>query len=176
MNMLFDHTTDWVVGLKEGITVDMLFQLNRLPSLETALKRLAGKGITIRRAMAYERSRIIRWVRGEFSELWADECAVAFGRQPIGCHIAVQSREISGFCCLESTFRNFIGPIGVARELHNNGIGRALVLSVLHEMRQCGYAYAIVGDVGEPDFFVQVAGAVEIPAQGGTAYPQKLLQ
>ena len=154
--------------------MDMLFQLNRLPSLEDCLERAAASKISIRRAMAYEHHTVIAWVEQAFGPLWSSECAVAFGRQPIGCHIAIQSQVLCGFCCVESTYRNFLGPIGVISQMRNRGIGRTLVVTVLHEMRHRGYAYAIVGDVGEPGFFKRVAGAVEIPDSSPGAYPEKL--
>ena len=154
--------------------MDMLIQLARLPSLESAVQHLASSDACVRRAMAYERDKVLVWVQEVFGSTWSSECAVAFGRQPIGCYIAVQSHSICGFCCLESTFRNFIGPIGVAKRARNTGIGRALVLSALYEMRHAGYAYAIVGDVGEPQFFQQVANAVEIRGSSTGAYPVKL--
>jgi GNAT superfamily N-acetyltransferase len=43
------------------------------------------------------------------------------------------------------------------------GIGAALLLACLHDMRTMGYGYAIAGWVGEPEFFRKVAGAIEIP-------------
>ena len=156
--------------------MDMLFKLYRLPSLEASLRRSEASGIGIRRAMAYERGRVIQWVEQTFGHLWSSECAVAFARQPIGCHIAVQSQALCGFCCIESTYRNFLGPVGVEKQARGKGVGGALVLFALNELRHCGYAYAVVGDVGEPQFFKHVAGAVEIPGSSPGAYPEKLLQ
>jgi GNAT superfamily N-acetyltransferase len=155
--------------------MDMLFQLSRLPSPDEFLKRLSAEGITIRRAMAYERHQVMRWVEATFGSKWSAECAVAFGHQPIGCWFAVHARRLCGFCCSESTYLNFLGPIGVADPFQKKGVGRALVLSVLTEMRFRGYAYAIVGDVGAPDFFTRAAGAVEVPgSSAGASYPEKL--
>ncbi len=152
----------------------MVVQLDRQPSLEVSLRHATAEGVAIRRAMAYERNRVIGWVERVFGFSWSSECAVAFGRQPVGCYIAIASQALCGFCCLESTFRNFVGPIGVEKQIRKKGIGRALLLSALQELRCCGYAYAIVGDVGEPRFFEQVAGALEIPGSSPGPYPAKL--
>ena len=72
------------------------------------------------------------------------------------------------------TFRNFIGPIGVAQEVRGQGVGRGLILSVLNELFLSGYAYAIVGDAGLPVFFQKAAGAVEIPDSSPGSYPARI--
>ena len=154
--------------------MDMLINLSRLPVPEVQMLQVPDKGITIRRAMAYERRKVCQWVADQFGAGWADECTVAFGRQPIGCYIAVQAKQVCGFCCLETTARNFIGPIGVAESIRGNGVGRMLLLTGLMEMRYNGYAYAVAGHVGAPVFFEKVASAVPIDSTDGGAYPEPL--
>jgi predicted N-acetyltransferase YhbS len=63
----------------------------------------------------------------------------------------------------DATARGFVGPIGVIESARGHGIGAALVLACLHDMRSAGYGYAIAGHVGEPEFFKRVANAIEIP-------------
>ena len=151
--------------------MDMLIKLYELPPFDAIVAASASLGIDVRRAMAYERSRTTAWVAKQFNALWADECAVAFGRQPVGCHLAVGNDGVVGFCCVDSTYRNFIGPIGITAEWQRKGIGRALVLSALWQMRASGYAYAVVGDVGQPDFFKKTVGAIEITGSTPGPYP-----
>lgn len=155
---------------------DLLVALYRLPDVEFHLQELERKGVLIRRAMAYERHMVIGWVGRTFGALWADECATAFGRQPIGCLLAANAGRIVGFSCLDTTFKNFVGPIGVDPDHRVLGVGRALLLTCLAEMKMAGYAYAIVGDAGEPGFFKRVAGAFEIERSSPGAYPPKLKQ
>ncbi len=123
--------------------------------------------------MAYERRKVVDWVRRQFNALWAEECAVAFGRQPVGCYVAVKDDAIFGFCCLDVTWRNFIGPIGIDGGHRSKGIGRALLLAAAQEMRASGYAYAVVGDVGEPGFFRRAANALDIPNSTPGPYPPR---
>lgn len=151
--------------------MDMLIKLYELPSPGAAVEALAEQGVAVRRAMAYERGNTIDWVKEKFNPLWADECAVAFGRQPIGCFVAVHEAAIVGFCCVDSTYRGFVGPIGASDGFRGQGIGRALVLTALWQMRAEGYAYAVAGDVGEPGFFRKTAGAVEIDNSSPGPYP-----
>ncbi|RJQ70968.1 MAG: GNAT family N-acetyltransferase [Desulfobacteraceae bacterium] len=153
---------------------DMIVHLYALPSLHSSSADLHSRGFTVRRAMAYEREAVVEWVHTTFNRFWASECATAFGRQPIGCYIAVQEKAIKGFCCVESTFRNFAGPIGVDREVRGQGLGGALLNAGLEELRQMGYAYAIIGDAGEPSFFAKTAGAAVIDGSTPGPYPPRL--
>lgn len=153
---------------------DMLIKLYTLPTADQWMPPLMRQGIIVRRAMPYERRKVLEWVETTFNKGWADECRLAFGRQPINCLVAVRDRAVCGFCCLDVTFRNFVGPIGVSRKCRGQGVGRALLLSCLNLMRGNGYAYAVVGDVGEPAFFQRVAGATEILESTPGPYPQKI--
>lgn len=153
---------------------DMLIKLYDLPPLDETLADLAGMAISIRRAMAYEHARIHKWIADAFNTQWADECHAGFGTQPIGCFLALKEQEICGFCCIDCTFRNFLGPIGIVPEFRNKRIGQALLQVSLRAMQAQGYAYAIVGDVGEPGFFQKAAGAVVIPASAPGPYPPRL--
>ncbi len=154
---------------------DLLVHLYRLPEMEPHLRALEQKGIVVRRAMAYERRKAMHWVEETFGALWANECATAFGRQPIGCYLAIYEEQIVGFCCLESTFKNFVGPIGVSSSHRTAGVGRALLLACLKEMALSGYAYAIVGDAGAPAFFQKAAGASTINGSTPGPYPPRLI-
>ncbi len=154
--------------------MDMLIKLYRLPSPAHFLSELAKDGIVVRRAMSYERRKIVQWVENTFNTGWADEVEASFGHPAIGCFIAVHERLICGFCCLNTTFRNFVGPIGVAEKVRRKGVGRGLVLSALNELLSTGYAYAIVGDVGHPIFFKAAAGAIEIPDSSPGPYPDRI--
>ena len=153
---------------------DLLVALYRLPQVEPCLLELEQRGVVIRRAMAYEREKAIGWVSDTFGHLWAGECATAFGRQPIGCYLAVNADRIVGFSCLDTTFKNFIGPIGVSENHRAAGIGKALLLACLKEMELSGYAYAIVGDAGEPGFFEKAAGAFVVDGSTPGPYPPRL--
>ncbi len=154
--------------------MDMLIKLYELSDRVDLCASIHGQQIQIRRAMAYERRRVIDWVLENFNPTWAQECEVAFGRQPIGCYIAVKANAICGFCCLDVTYRNFIGPIGIAPHCRSKGIGGLLLLTIAKEIRSAGFAYAIIGDVGEPEFFRRVVNAMDIPDSTPGPYPSKL--
>ena len=148
---------------------DLLVKLYELPREETALP-----GVTVRRAMAYEKHLVLGWVRSNFGDGWASECDIAFGNRPLSCHVAVESGEIVGFACYDATCRGFFGPVGVKDRVRRRGIGRALLLSSLHAMAESGYGYAIVGGAGEIGFYVDTVGAIEIPGSTPGIYRDRL--
>jgi hypothetical protein len=154
--------------------MDMLIKLYNLPSPVSFLADLSKEGIVVRRAMSYEGSKITRWVQSTFNAGWAGEVTTAFGHCPVSCYVAVDNGIVCGFCCLNTTFRNFIGPIGVAENVRRKGVGRGMLLSALNELELSGYAYAIVGDTGHPDFFKAAAGAIEISDSSPGPYPGRI--
>ncbi len=154
---------------------DLLVRLYDLPPLGPTLAVTDREGVEIRRALALERRRVCRWVEDAFNERWASEVEMAFGAQPVRCLIAIgEGGALAGFACHDVTFRGFFGPIGVHPDFRGRGVGKALCLRGLHAMWEEGFAYAIVGDAGEPDFFIRIAGALEIPDSTPGAYRGRL--
>jgi len=153
---------------------DLLVRLYDLPGAAPELNRLAERGIVIRRAMAYEKHPVVKWVKYRFGTGWADECDVAFSRVPVSCFIATKSGNIAGFACHDVTCLNFFGPTGVDEENRGTGIGRALLLSCLHAMAAQGYAYAVIGGTGSDEFFVKTAGAEPIAGSTPGIYHDRL--
>ncbi len=98
-----------------------------------------------------------------FTNGWASECEIAFARVPIACFIVVERETIAGFACYDVAARGFFGPIGVAKEQRNNGLGSALLLAALQDMFAQGYAYAIVGRVSDAEFYRRNVSVIEIP-------------
>jgi GNAT superfamily N-acetyltransferase len=66
------------------------------------------------------------------------------------------------YACHDATYRNFFGPTGVSEAHRGRGIGKALLLVCLHAMKTQGYAYAIIGWVGPPEFYTNAVGTVAI--------------
>ena len=153
---------------------DLLVKLYDLPDGQRPVQELALRGTVIRLAMPYEKTQVLAWVRERFGDGWADECDVAFGHRPRSCFVAVDRGELAGFACHDSTCRNFFGPMGVAAEARGRGIGGALLLACLHAMAAAGYAYAIIGGVGNGDIYRKVAGAVEIEGSAPGIYRDRL--
>lgn len=140
---------------------DMLARLYDLPDLDEALAGMAANGIDVRPALVLEKPAVLAWVAEHFPG-WVAEADVSFSRLPVACHVAVRDRQLLGFACHDAACRNFFGPMGVAESARTQGVGRALLLSVLHAQRAQGYAYSIIGGVGPADFYARTVGAVLI--------------
>jgi len=141
---------------------DMLVRLYDLPDHSGIISSLRKDGITIRRALAAEKSIVIDWVTQHFGTGWASETEVSFSYQPLACFIATENAKIVGFGCYDSAYRNFFGPTGVEESLRGKGIGKVLLLECLLAMKAQGYAYGIIGGVGPARFYEKAVGAVLI--------------
>ena len=143
--------------------MDYLVNLSVLGSDPALDQRVAKAGVTIRRALAPEYELLTDWVRRKFSAGWAGETAVSMMRQPPTCFLATRDQKLVGFACHESIARGFFGPTGVDEAVRGQGIGHALLLASLLDLKTMGYAYAIIGDVGPSEFYERTVGATQIP-------------
>lgn len=141
----------------------MLVKLYALPALGPILAEQAEAGITIRPARSFEVSRVADFVRGTFTQGWADEISVGYARQPVSVLIATEAGQVKGFAAYDCTARGFFGPTGVEPSLRGRGVGTALLVATLHAMREAGYGYAIIGGVGPAEFYARTVGATLIP-------------
>lgn len=141
---------------------DLLVKLYTLPEITPTIEALAAQGIVIRRSLAPEKHVVVEWVRQHFSSHWASETDVAYTNHPVSCFVATHEGKLIGFACYDSTARDFFGPTGVDDALRGRGVGKALLLACLHDMRSQGYGYAIIGAAGPVDFYVRSVGAIPI--------------
>lgn len=152
---------------------DMLVKLYDLPMLEPALDAAARRGIAIRRALSLDKPAALAWVGSAFPT-WATEVETAFFCMPVTCFIAQRENRMVGFACYDVTCRNFFGPTAVAEAERGHGIGRALLLSVLHAQKAQGYAYSIIGGVGPAEYYAKAVGAVLIEGSSPGIYAGRL--
>lgn len=142
--------------------MDYLVNLSLLADYELD-SRIEAAGVHIRRALAPELELATAWVRERFGAGWASETAVAFSRQPPAVFLATRDEKLVGFAVYDAVARGFFGPTGVDELARGGGIGRALLITTLTDMRAMGYGYAIIGDVGPSEFYERSVGATPIP-------------
>ena len=150
--------------------MDYLVNLSHLrpdPALDA---RMVQAGVTIRRPLAPEARLVTGWVAEKFGNGWSSEVAVALTRQPPTCFIATRERRLVGFACHESIARGFFGPTGVDEDARGLGIGHALLLACLFDLKTMGYGYAIIGDVGPSAFYEKTVNAMPIPNSAPGVY------
>ena len=150
--------------------MDYLVNLSVLEPNADLTARMKDLGVTIRRPLAPEAKLVTKWVTDQFGDGWASETAVAMSRQPPTCFIATRDQRLVGFACHESIARSFFGPTGVEEGSRGLGIGHALLLASLFDLRTMGYGYAIIGDVGPAAFYEKVVGAMPIPNSAPGVY------
>jgi predicted N-acetyltransferase YhbS len=154
--------------------IDMLVRLYDLPESALLYDDVAKKGVTLRRARAFEKHTVAAFVKEHFSAKWVSELEVALSRQPITCFIATREKQILGFACYDTTLRGFFGPTGVSEDARGLGVGKALLFKSLEGLRDLGHAYAIIGGVGPREFYEKACGAIEIPGSDPGTYTDLL--
>lgn len=142
--------------------MDMLVKLYALAHDAALDARMAAEGVTIRRLLAPELKALTDWLVPRFGHGWASEATVAVTRAPPACFVAVKEGVLLGFACYDATARGFFGPTGVDTEARGKGIGHALLLATLSDMRAQGYGYAIIGGAGPTAFYERAVGAIPI--------------
>lgn len=139
---------------------DMLVNLTGIEEKE------APAGVKIKRAFPGDMGKILDFVAEHFGEGWRGETMFALMQQPPTCYIATVDGRLVGFACYDSSAKDFFGPTGVDKEYRGRGIGEALLRRVLVAMREAGYAYAVIGWVGDAkEFYEKTVGAKYI--EGG---------
>lgn len=141
---------------------DMLVNLLNINHNDPVYEKMEEQGITIRRAMAPDKFRILEWVKTHSSIYAAGECDICFSHTPISCFIATRGHKILGYACYNATAPDFFGPTRVLDSEQRKSIGKALLVRSLQAMRDEGYVYAIIGGVGPADFYTKCVGAVLI--------------
>ncbi|HKM03084.1 MAG TPA: GNAT family N-acetyltransferase [Lachnospiraceae bacterium] len=126
--------------------------------------KLALNGITIKRAMSPDKTKILDFIKKEYTQNWADESEYALMNSPISCYVAIKKGEIVGFSCYDATAKGFLGPIGIKSNEKGAGIGQALLFHTLMGMKENGYGYAIIGWVDDAiEFYRKTLNIIEIP-------------
>lgn len=141
---------------------DMLVRLWKLPDSAPLCASLKEQGVSIRPCRPFEAHIVADWIGRLFSPRWVSEFNIAMSHQPVGCIIATFGQKTVGFVCVDATARGFVGPMGVDPSARKKGVGKALLVYALEQMRTLGYAYAVIGGVGPEDFYRTCVGATII--------------
>jgi ribosomal protein S18 acetylase RimI-like enzyme len=124
--------------------MDYLVNLSLVDSDPPLAERMEKAGVTIRRALAPELELVTGWVRQKFQMWWSSETVITMSRQPPTCFLATRDEKLIGFSCHEAIARGFFGPTGVDEAARGEGIGHALLLASLLDLKTMGYGYAIM--------------------------------
>ncbi|MEU4641228.1 GNAT family N-acetyltransferase [Micromonospora sp. NPDC023814] len=130
-----------------------------LRSTEAAEARLAGRGVSVRRAEPADLPALAEFARATFGGAWDAELAGSVGREGAGCHLAERDGEVLGFAAYGSSRPSWFGPMGTAPAAEGSGIGGVLLRRCLRDQRAAGVTAAQIGWVGPVPFYSGSAGA-----------------
>ena len=155
--------------------MDMLINLLHLPSVSEDEKRIYNElNIVIRRPVTHDMYSVIDYVEKNTGLSAEGETAVAFSHRPVSIYIATLFDEIVGYACYDATSPSFFGPTEIEENCRGRGVGRVLLVKALEGLRDMGYIYAFIGDVGQVDFYKKCVGAIEIPDSTPSVYKDML--
>lgn len=142
---------------------DMLVKLYDIPDDNSSIRSLEGQGVSIRKPIGPEHQLIVRWVKEKFHAAWSSEAQNALANRPVSCYVAIKDKKLIGFACYDATALGYFGPTGVEGKFRGKGVGKALLLACLLDMKLKGYGYAIIGGVGPAEYYRKTVKAVDIP-------------
>lgn len=149
---------------------DMLVRLYDVKEDHSLEEKLNQKGIKFFRVLPPDIGQAVEYAR-TFGEGWANECLAACTNHPASCFIAVKEKSIIGFACYDATAKDFFGPTGVSKSERGQGIGMVLLKKCLCAMAAEGYAYAVIGGVGDArEFYEKCVDAVTIEGSSPGIY------
>lgn len=137
-----------------------LYDLDELVLSETNLKD--SKSVEFRKPYGYEYNEVLDWIEVNFNIRWKSEASRALTQLVPSVHLAFVNNEMAGFACFNATALGMFGPMGVSSQYRNIGIGKQLLLRSLLDMRNAGYAYAVIGGVAATEFYKKIVNATEI--------------
>ncbi|HEX2833362.1 MAG TPA: GNAT family N-acetyltransferase [Thermoanaerobaculia bacterium] len=130
-------------------------------NLGAELSSLAPPMGDVRRPKHEESDRVLAFIEREFGAIWRFEASKAFEREQPVAVISEENGEITGFAVHDVNNRGlgFFGPTGVAKSMRGRGIGGALLLASLHDMRRLGFDRAVIPWTDALAFYEKVCGA-----------------
>lgn len=151
----------------ENVAVHLSASLDDLPPIPAVAAEII-------RAEQSMRPAVERFITATFSPLWTLEVTPAWDRHAPPLFVALVDGDVVGFSAHEVNNRGlgFYGPAGVVESRRRGGVGRALLLSSLHDLRHLGFHTAVIPWVSSVEFYEKVAGARV--AQSFVTYSKKL--
>jgi mycothiol synthase len=116
---------------------------------------------SVRRPTHASADRVLGFVDREFGKIWRFEVEKAFQREVVPAFIAEEEGEITGFAAHDVNNRGlgFFGPAGVSPSRRGRGLGRALLVECLRDLRKMGYNRAVIPWTDALGFYRRSCGA-----------------
>ena len=113
------------------------------------------------RAAISDRDELQDFITSRFGRIWSWETARAFRSDPPTVFIAREAGRIVGFSAHDANNRGlgFFGPMGTDPSTRGKGIGRALLLASLADLRALGFSSATISWAANLPFYERACGA-----------------
>ena len=121
----------------------------------------AASGYQIRRGSRADRASLSKMIGAEFSEAWAFEVNLALSSTPAGVHLAVgPDGNFAAFAAHDGNNRGlgWFGPAGTVTSHRGKGLGAALLLACLDDVRAAGHDECLISWIGPRDFYERTVG------------------
>ena len=114
-----------------------------------------------RRATHADRERVLCFVGQHFGRIWRFEAEKAFARERPTLFFTEEAGAVTGFAAHDANNRGlgWFGPTGVAESMRGRGLGCALLLASLGDLRELGYARAVIPWTDALEFYRKCCGA-----------------
>ena len=141
-------------GVATNLRVDLDDALQRLRDAATA------PGLEVRRAAPGDEESVRRFLAANWPG-WTAEALSALGNTPSTLHIAVRDGSVVGFSASDANNKGtgWFGPMGVAPDVRQSGIGRVLLGRCLSDLHRQGHRHATIPWVDPVAFYERCAGA-----------------
>ncbi|MFJ7950687.1 GNAT family N-acetyltransferase [Lysinibacillus sp. NPDC096418] len=125
---------------------------------------IPASNLTFKKAEQSDSASLKTFVEKEFGKGWLDSIENGFLQVDIPIFIALEDQNLVGFSCFDVVRgkKGLFGPMGTSFSNRINGIGNTLLHLCLVEMKERGYEYAIIGEVGPLEFYEKSCNAVVI--------------
>lgn len=144
-------------GDTSNLSVDLL--ANDFSSADDE-KKLLQKKITVRRAAASDKEKVLKWIDKVFP-VWNAEVSESFSHDKPAIFIAESGGKIKGFSVHEVNNKGtgWFGPMGTDDSARGKGIGKVLLLKSLQDLKDMGFVKAIIPWVGPIPFYADNCNA-----------------
>jgi len=118
-------------------------------------------GTIARRPAHDEAENVLAFIEREFGRIWRFEAAKAFDTAVPQIFVTEEGDTITGFAVHDVNNRGlgFFGPTGVAAPMRGRGLGCALLLASLVDLRRLGFAQAVIPWTDALRFYRNCCGA-----------------
>ncbi len=126
------------------------------------VEKAASKGYVVRRAERAEELPLGGWIEHTFAPVWAHEMLLALAGPRQAVHLAFKDDVPVAFACADGNNQGlgWFGPAGTSEEHRGAGLGEALLISCLLDVRDTPEG-GVIAWVGPREFYRKVCGAVE---------------